>query len=102
MDEIDLKLRTKKFCPAMYENWRTVCRRGRSGNAIAGQLVRLWYISRRELPRSVPRQIEAGVHRKSSASSKEEADESAFWMELIMEGGLKHAQVVRPASQRGG
>jgi four helix bundle protein len=66
-----------------------------SGRVISGQLVRCGT--------SVGANYRAACRARSRAEFlsklgvvEEEADESGFWMELIMEGGLKRAKLVQP------
>jgi four helix bundle protein len=66
-----------------------------SGRIVAGQLVRCGT--------SVGSNYRAACRARSRKDFiyklgvvEEEADESAFWMEMIMEGGLKSARLVRP------
>jgi four helix bundle protein len=97
MDQGDLKRRTKEFglrilklCAALPE---TI-----TGRAIAGQLVRSGT--------SVGCNYRAACRARSRAEFAakigivvEEADESAFWIELIIDGGLMPADRLRPLLQ---
>jgi four helix bundle protein len=92
--EAELKARTKQFalrCMKLADSLPAHA----SGRAIAGQLVRCGT--------SVGANYRAACRARSRAEFlsklgivEEEADESGFWMELIMEGGLKGAELVQP------
>ena len=86
MNADDLKRRTKKFALRVMKLVDALPNT-RSGNAIGGQLVRSGT--------SVGSNYRASCRARSRAEFiakigvvEEEADESAFWMELIIEGGL--------------
>jgi four helix bundle protein len=93
MDEAELKLRTRRFalrCIKLAESLP----RTRAGNAIAGQLI--------DAGTSVGSNYRAACRGRSKrefiaklGTVEEEADESAFWMEFIMEYGLKPARLVQ-------
>lgn len=94
MDEAELKSRTKAFalrCMKLADSLP----RSNSGRAIANQLVRSGT--------SVSANYRAVCRARSKAefcaklgTVEEEVDESALWIELIMEGGLKKPQLVQP------
>ncbi|HVT87800.1 MAG TPA: four helix bundle protein [Tepidisphaeraceae bacterium] len=94
MDGADLKLRTKKFalrCMKLADSLPN----SHSGRTIASQLVRSGT--------SVGANYRAACRGRSKAEFlsklgivEEEADESAFWMELIVESGMKKLRVVEP------
>ncbi len=93
MNEAELKQRTKKFALRVL---RLVAALPRTteGRAIGGQLVRSGT--------SVGANYRAACRGRSKAefisklgTVEEEADESAYWMELIVEAGLLKAQRVR-------
>jgi four helix bundle protein len=93
MDEAELKRRTKQFalrCMKLADSLATTY----SSRAIAAQLVRCGT--------SVGANYRAACRSRSKAEFiarlgvvEEEADESAFWMELIVEGGIKSPRVVQ-------
>ena len=94
MDAEELKQRTKRFAlrilkvvAALPDNVR--------GRALGGQLVRAGT--------SVGSNYRAACRGRSKAEFiaklgivEEEADESAFWLELIIEGALLNAKLVQP------
>ena len=94
MDEAGLKLRTKQFalrCMKLADSLPTT----RSGNAVANQLVRCGT--------SVGANYRAACRGRSKSEFvaklgvvEEEADESGFWMELIIESGMKVPRAVQP------
>jgi four helix bundle protein len=94
MDEAELKLRTKQFalrCIKLAESLPKT----RTGDTIAGQLIRS--------STSVGANYRAACRGRSRSEFlsklgvvEEEADESAFWMELVVESGLKSAGLVEP------
>ncbi|HKG48599.1 MAG TPA: four helix bundle protein [Pyrinomonadaceae bacterium] len=92
MDADDLKKRTKLFALRVLK-LAAALPRTMEGNAIKGQLVRAGT--------SVGANYRAACRGRSRAefiaklgTVEEEADESAFWLELIIEGGLlKEKQV---------
>ena len=90
MTENDLKIRTKKFALRVIRLVDALPR-STAGRAIGGQLIRAGT--------SVGSNYRAACRGRSKAefvaklgTVDEEADESAFWMELIIEAGL-----LRPA-----
>jgi len=94
MDEAGLKDRTKQFafrCMALAESLP----HSRSGNTVANQLIRC--------ATSVGANYRAACRGRSPAEFvsklgvvEEEADESAFWMELVIESGMKPANEIAP------
>ncbi len=94
MDETELKLRTKQFalrCIKLADSLPN----SRSANVIAGQLIRC--------ATSVGANYRAACRGRSPAefiaklgTVEEEADESGFWMELIVEAGMKSDKLVQP------
>jgi hypothetical protein len=42
------------------------------------------------------REVESGIRRQAGYFVEEEADESAFWMEIIIEAGLMERRLVQP------
>lgn len=94
MDEAELKRRTKQFalrCMALADSLPGTP----SGRTIANQLVRSGT--------SVGANYRAACRGRSKpefvaklGTVEEEADESAFWMELITESGMKPAALVEP------
>ena len=94
MNESDLKARTKLFARRVLRLVEALPR-NRSGNIVAGQLGRSGT--------SVGANYRAACRARSTAdfASKlgiveEEADESAFWMELVIEEGMLAPEKVRP------
>jgi four helix bundle protein len=94
MDEHDLKRRTKQFGVRVI---KLVCALPGSiaGRAIANQLIRSGT--------SVGANYRAACRGRSKADFiaklaivEEEADESAFWMEMIIESGLLNKALVEP------
>lgn len=97
MDESELKQRTKQFALRVM---RLVGSLPKSveGRAIGSQLMRCGT--------SVGANYRAACRARSKAEFvsklgivEEEADESAFWMELIIESGLMEAKLVEPLLQ---
>lgn len=92
MDEAELKDRTKRFalrCIALAESLPP----GRSGNIIAAQLIRC--------ATSVGANYRSACRGRSRAEFisklgvvEEEADEALFWMEVIVESGMKAVDAV--------
>ena len=94
MNEEDRKRRTKQFALRVMTLVRSLPRTV-EGKAIANQLIRC--------ATSVGANYRAACHARSKAefvaklgTVEEEADESAFWMELIIDGELLKDQLVRP------
>ena len=97
MTEIELKQRTKRFA------LRVIRLVGALPNSIAGRAIG------RQLVRSgtsVGANYRAACRGRSKAefiaklgTVEEEADESAYWMELIVEGGFLSDKLVRPLRQ---
>ncbi|SRR5712692_636682 len=94
MNPEDLKKRTKQFALRVLKLVAALPNNVR-GRTIAGQLVRAGT--------SVGSNYRAACHARSKAEFvakigivEEEADESAFWMELIIEDGLEKQQLVQP------
>jgi len=94
MDEEELKKRTKRFALRAMR-LAAALPKTTIGRAIAGQLVRAGT--------SVGANYRAACRARSKAEFiaklgvvEEEADESAYWMELIIEGGLMKKQRVGP------
>ena len=95
MDERELKDRTKKFALRCMKLADSLPYNKPSGRAIANQLVRCGT--------SVGSNYRAACRSRSRAefvaklgTVEEEADESAFWMELVSASGLKSAKLVEP------
>jgi four helix bundle protein len=94
MDEAELKRRTKEFalqCMKLAESLPHT----RSGNTIANQLIRCGT--------SVGANYRAACRGRSRAEFlsklgvvEEEADESSFWMELIVDSGMRPPTEIRP------
>ena len=100
MTEKEMLLRTKKFALRVMKLVDALPRTT-AGRAIGGQLVRSGT--------SVPANYRAACRGRSKAEFiaklgivEEEADESALWMELIMEGGLVDEIKVRDLHQEAG
>jgi four helix bundle protein len=101
MDQQELKIRTKQFALRVMKLVDALPHT-RSGNAIANQLIRAGT--------AVGANYRATCRARSRAEFiakigvvEEEADESAFWMELIVDGGLllarKVAALLREANE---
>jgi four helix bundle protein len=93
MDEIELKRRTKEFALRAIKLAESLPET-RTGRIVASQLIRCGT--------SVGANYRAACRARSKADFisklgivEEEADESAFWMEIIVEGGLMKPQLVR-------
>ena len=94
MDEAELKARTKRFalrCMKLADSLP----KSLSAHVIGGQLVRCGS--------SVGANYRSACRGRSKPEFiskfgvvEEEADESGFWMELIVEGGLKKPELVEP------
>jgi len=94
MDETELKHRTKQFalrCMRLADSLPKT----RAGNVIANQLTRCGT--------SVGANYRAACRGRSQADFlaklgvvEEETDEAGFWMELIVESGMKTPSVVQP------
>src|SRR3954465_2379666 len=94
MNEADLKARTKKFALRILD-LADALPNNRSGNVIANQIVRSGTsvaANYRALCRSKSR---ADFVNKTSIV-EEEADESGFWLELIVAANLLSAKRVKP------
>jgi four helix bundle protein len=94
MDAEDLKLRTKQFALRVLKLVAALPNTTQ-GRAVGGQLVRAGT--------SVASNYRAACRGRSRAEFVaklgivvEEADESAFWLELIIEGSLLRAKLVQP------
>src|SRR6185436_17829013 len=94
MDSDDLKKRTKQFALRILKLVAALPNTV-EGRAVAGQLVRAGT--------SVAANYRAACRGRSKAefiaklgTVEEEADESAFWMELIIEGDLLKKELVQP------
>src|SRR4051794_24675223 len=97
MTETELKRRTKKFALRILD-LADALPQTRSGNVIAGQITRSGTsvaANYRALCRSKSR---ADFINKTSIV-EEEADESSFWLELIVDTGLMTAARVKPLLQ---
>jgi four helix bundle protein len=97
MNEPQMKDRTKKFALRILK-MADALPTNRSGNTIANQIVRSSTsvaANYRALCRSKSR---ADFINKTSII-EEEADESAFWLELIVDAGLMGAARVKPLLQ---
>jgi len=100
MDEQELKDRTKQFSLRVIK-LVAVLPKTVTGKAIGGQLVRSGT--------SVGANYRAACRGRSKAefiaklgSVEEEADESAFWMEIIVEGGLMKEELVADLHREAG
>src|SRR2546429_6196180 len=94
MNEIEMKNRTKQFALRVLKMTEAVPA-NRTGNAIANQLVRCGT--------SVAANYRALCRAKSRADFinktsivEEEADETGFWLELVVDAGLLTAAGVKP------
>jgi four helix bundle protein len=94
VNERDLQKRTKQFALRVMKLVDALPNRT-SGRVIGGQLCRAGT--------SVAANYRAACRGRSKAefisklgTVEEEADESAFWMELVMEGELMSSKLVRP------
>ena len=94
MDAEELKQRTKRFALRVLKLVEALPNNVQ-GRAVAGQLVRAGT--------SVGSNYRAACRGRSRAefiaklgTVEEEADESAFWLELIIEGGLLKPKMVEP------
>lgn len=97
MNEIEMKERTKRFALRILKV-ADALPRSRSGNAIANQVVRSGTsvaANYRALCRSKSR---ADFINKTSIV-EEEADESCFWLELVVDAGLLPKARVQPLLQ---
>src|SRR6266571_1424720 len=97
MNEQELKQRTNKFALRILD-LADALPRSRSGNVIANQIIRSGT--------SVAANYRALCRAKSRADFinktsmvEEEADESCFWLELLVDAGLLGAQQVQPLLQ---
>jgi four helix bundle protein len=97
MDKDELRCRTKEFALRTMKLVNALPR-SRSANAVAGQLVRSGT--------SVASNYRAACRARSRAEFiakigvvEEEADESAFWLELVVEHKLMRETLVRPLLQ---
>jgi four helix bundle protein len=94
MNEIEMKQRTKQFTLRVLKLADAIPK-SRSGNTVANQLVRSGSsvgANYRALCRAKSRAD--FVHK--TAVIEEEADESCFWLEIIIEAGLLSASRVQP------
>lgn len=94
MNEMELKKRTKRFALRIIK-LVSALPKSIEGRAIGNQLIRSGT--------SVGANYRAACRGRSKAefiaklgTVEEEADESAYWMELIIEGGLLKARLVEP------
>ncbi|MGH9941625.1 MAG: four helix bundle protein [Pyrinomonadaceae bacterium] len=94
MNEVELKLRTKRFSLRVIKLVGALPRNV-EGRAIGNQLVRSGT--------SVGANYRAACRGRSKAEFisrlgvvEEEADESAFWMEMIIDSGLMEQKLVEP------
>ena len=94
MDEAELKHRTKQFALRCIKLSDSLPNK-RSANIVAGQLIRC--------ATSVGANYRAACRGRSPAEfvaklgvGEEESDESGFWMEMIMDGGMKARNLVQP------
>jgi len=97
MNENDLKARTKQFGLRVM-NVVNALPKTTAGRALGNQLIRSGT--------SVGANYRAACRGRSKAESiakigtvAEEADESAFWLEMIMDGGLLQTELVSPIHQ---
>jgi four helix bundle protein len=97
MDEKELKQRTKQFALRVMKLVKALPK-STEGRAIGSQFVRC--------STSVGANYRAAYRARSKADFiaklaivEEEADESAFWMELIIESGLMKRKLVEPLLQ---
>ena len=100
MDKDELRRRTKEFALRSMK-LVDVLPRSRSANAVANQLVRSGT--------SVASNYRAACRARSKAEFiakigvvEEEADESAFWLELVIEHKLMQEALVRPLLKEAG
>jgi four helix bundle protein len=94
MNQAELKQRTKQFGLRVMKLVDALPR-SRSGTAIANQLVRSGTAVGANY-RATCRARSKAEFAARIAVAEEEADESAYWMELIMEGELVSASKVQP------
>jgi four helix bundle protein len=95
MDEAELKRRTKQFALRCMKLADSLPTNKASGRTIASQLARAGT--------SVGANYRAACRGRSEAeflsklgTVEEEADESGFWMELVIDDGMKRAKLVAP------
>ena len=95
MDERDLKERTRRFALRCMKLADSLPFNKPSGRAVANQLVRCGT--------SVGSNYRAACRSRSKAEFvsklavvEEEADESAFWVDLVAASGMKTAKLVQP------
>ena len=99
MNEAELKQRTKQFALRVIKLVR-VLDKGFEGRIIGKQLVRC-VTSVGANYRAVCRARSKADFVAKLAIVEEEADESCYWMELIIEAGLMKAELVGPLLQEG-
>src|SRR5688572_3890287 len=99
MDEQELKNRTKSFALRCMTLADSLPRNAPSGRTVAQQLV--------NCGTSVGANYRAACRGRSKAEFlsklgvvEEEADESCFWMELVIEGGMKAPKLVLPLHRK--
>jgi four helix bundle protein len=100
MNEIEMKAQTKRFALRILRLADTLPRT-RSGNAIANQIVRSGSsvaANYRALCRAKSRAD--FIHKASIV--EEEADETCFWLEMIIDASLLPLERIKPLLQEGG
>src|ERR1700740_3327766 len=94
MNETEMKQRTKKFALRVLK-LADALPKTRSGKAIAGQIVRSG-TSVAANYRALCRAKSRSDFINKTSIVEEEADESCFWLELLIERGLLAARRVQP------
>ena len=94
MDAEDLKQRTKLFALRILK-LAAALPNNVQGRTVGGQLVRFRNLCWVELSSCLSRTLKGGIHCEARHRGRA-ADESAFWLELIIEGFLLNAQLVQP------
>jgi four helix bundle protein len=97
MNEHEMKERTKTFAVRILK-LADALPRGRSGNAIANQIVRSGSSAGANYRALCRAKSRADFVRKASVV-EEEADETAFWLELIIAAKLSSAARIKPLLQ---
>lgn len=81
----DLKRRTTEFALDILKFVEALPRD--EGSRVLGRSTAArWHVRRGKLPRRLPRKIECGFHQQDG-TVEEEADESGYWLELLVESG---------------
>src|ERR1700719_4006925 len=94
MNEHEMKQRTKKFALRILD-LADALPHNRSGNVIAGQIVRSG-TSGAANDRALCRAKSRADFINKTSIVEEEADESCFWLELLIDRGLLGARRVQP------